>query len=366
MIPFLDIHKINKRFEAQLREAFSGFLDSGHYILGDAVRTFEQNFAAYCGVSHSIGVSNGLDALRLIFEAYKIMGKLQPGDEVIVPANTYIASILAISHSGLQPVLAEPDEKTFNISPETLEKHITPKTKAILVVHLYGRLANMEALQSICKKNRLLLVEDAAQAHGAVYKNGKKAGNLGDAAAFSFYPTKNLGALGDAGAVTTHNAELAAIILKLRNYGSEKKDLHEIQGYNHRLDEFQAAVLNIKLPYLDADNEKRIRMARTYLIAIKNDKITLPFHNNGKDHVFHLFVVRSGERDQLREFLLENGIETLIHYPVPPHQQGAYTAWNGLQLPVTEKIHKEVLSLPLHPALEPEDITRIIHVINSY
>ncbi len=366
MIRFLDVHKINARFKAEFQEAFSGFLDSGRYILGDAVAGFENSFANYCDVQHCIGTSNGLDALRLIFEACKVSGKLKAGDEVIVPANTYIASILAVSQSGLTPVLAEPDEHTFNSSPRAIEKAITPKTKAILAVHLYGQLAVTEQLQQISEKYRLLLIEDAAQAHGAIAANGKKAGNLGNAAAFSFYPTKNLGALGDAGAVTTNDPELASIILKLRNYGSEKKYYHPLQGYNCRLDELQAAFLNLKLPYLDADNEKRRVVANAYLSGIHNEKIQLPFYNGSKNHIFHQFVIRSPQRDRLREFLLKNGIETLIHYPVPPHKEKAYARWNHLHFPVTEKIHQEVLSLPVSPVMDTATVKKIIEVLNRF
>lgn len=366
MIPFLDVHKINARFKAELQELFSGFLDSGHYILGDAVSGFEQRFAAYCNAEYSIGTSNGLDALRLIFNAYKIMGKLKEGDAVIVPANTYIASVLAVSQSGLTPVLVEPDEKTFNIAPEEIEKAITSETKAVLAVHLYGQLADIKNIAQHCKKHGLLLIEDAAQAHGAVYKNEKKAGNLGDAAAFSFYPTKNLGALGDAGAVTTNNAELAALILQLRNYGSTKKNHYPLKGYNCRLDTLQAACLSLKLPYLDSDNEKRRAIARAYLKGIKNEHIRLPFYDDSKNHVFHLFVIRSRQRDNLKQFLFQNGIETLIHYPVPPHKQQAYKLWNRLSFPVTEKIHEEVLSLPVSPVMEPAEVENIITVLNNY
>lgn len=366
MIPFLDVHQLNARFRADLQQAFSDVLDSGHYILSPAVTDFEKRFAKYCGVAHSMGTSNGLDALRLIFEAFKVLGKLKTGDEVIVPANTYMASILAISQSGLTPVPAEPDEETFNIAPEAIEKAISPKTKAVLTVHLYGQLSAISYIKSICKNYRLLLIEDAAQAHGALYKNQKKAGNLGDAAAFSFYPTKNLGALGDAGAVTTNDEALATVILKLRNYGSIRKDEHHLKGYNCRLDALQAAFLTLKLPYLDADNEKRRAIAQTYLEGIKNKNIRLPFYDGSKNHVFHLFVIRSSQRDRLKQFLFQHGIETRIHYPTPPHKQQAYKAWNPLSFPVTEKIHKEVLSLPLNPVMKPEEIEKIVAVLNSY
>lgn len=366
MIRFLDVHKINARFEEELKKTFSGFLDSGRYILGEAVAAFEKDFAGYCGTRYCIGTSNGLDAMRLIFEAFKNLGKLKAGDEVIVPANTYIASILAVSQSGLKPVPVEPRATTFNIDPEEVEKAITPRTKAILAVHLYGQLVDTKVLKDISEKYRLLLIEDAAQAHGAGDTHGKKAGSFGDAAAFSFYPTKNLGALGDAGAVTTNDPELTSVIFKLRNYGCTEPYVHPLQGYNCRLDELQAAVLNLKLPYLDADNDRRRNHARTYITGIKNEAIQLPFYNESHNHVFHLFVIRSRQRDRLRKFLLENHIETLIHYPVPPHKQPAYKHWNSLRFPVTEKIHEEVVSLPLSPVTSASDIEKIIAAINSF
>jgi dTDP-4-amino-4,6-dideoxygalactose transaminase len=366
MIKFLDIHKLNVRFEVDFQKVFSDFLNSGTYILSNAVAAFEDSFAAYCGVKHSIGVSNGLDALQLIFEAYKILGTLKEGDEVIVPANTYIASMLAVSHARLKPILVEPYENTFTVNPQEVEKAITPKTKAVLPVHLYGQLTDMHSIGEIAKKYGLLVIEDAAQAHGAMDGSGKKAGSFGNAAAFSFYPTKNLGALGDAGAITTNDSELAAVILKLRNYGSEKKYHHLLKGYNHRLDALQAALLLVKLPFLDADNESRRSIARRYLSEIKNENLQLPFYEGSKNHVFHLFVIRSEQRDDLREFLLHRGIETLIHYPVPPHQQQAYSEWHHLHLPITEKIHKETLSLPINPVLMDEEIEELIRSVNLY
>lgn len=366
MISFLHLHKLNARFEADFKIAFSRFLNSGRYIMGDAVSGFEKHFAGYCGVAHCIGVSNGLDALQLIIEAYKVLGKLKEGDEIIVPANTYIASMLAVSHTRLKPIPVEPDEDTLNLNPHEIEKAITPQTKAILAVHLYGQLAAIEAIRNIGSKYGLLLIEDAAQAHGAVSKNGKKAGNLGDAAAFSFYPTKNLGALGDAGAVTTNDAALASVLQQLRNYGSAQKYHHPLKGYNHRLDEIQAAFLQLKLPYLDADNERRRQIANTYLREIKNSKIRLPFYDGSANHVFHLFVIRCAQRDRLQHFLAQNGIETLVHYPIPPHKQEAYAGWNHFSFPVTEKIHAEALSLPLHPALEDQEIQHLITTLNSF
>src|SRR5690606_4064633 len=286
MIKFLDLHQINARFETQFQKVFKRFLDSGHYILGDEVQQFETNFAAYCGTKHCIGTANGLDALILIFKAYIQLGKLQLGDEVLVPANTYIASILSIIHAGLKPVFVEPNPETFNISPSEIEKQITNKTKAILAVNLYGQLADMKNINAIAKKNNLLVIEDAAQAHGAVLSSKLKAGNLGHAAAFSFYPSKNLGALGDAGAVTTNDDELAECIRLMRNYGSKIKYEFEISGFNNRLDELQAAILNVKLPYLDSDNKHRQEIAKRYINEISNPKISLPFYNNDTSHVF--------------------------------------------------------------------------------
>ncbi|QRM89549.1 aminotransferase class V-fold PLP-dependent enzyme [Lacinutrix sp. WUR7] len=366
MIKFLDLHKINARFDIPFQEQFKQFLDSGYYILGKQVATFETNFASYCGTKHSIGTSNGLDALILIFKAYKELGLLQDGDEVIVPANTFIASFLAVIHSGLKPVFIEPDLVTYNLSLSEIEKQITPNTKAILAVHLYGQIADMQSINTLAEKHGLLVVEDAAQAHGAVYENNKKAGNLSDVAAFSFYPAKNLGALGDGGAITTNNDALAAVIRKLRNYGSSKKYLHDTIGFNNRLDEIQAAFLNIKLPKLDADNEKRREIAKRFISEIKNEKITLPFYDNSKNHVFHLFVILVEDRADFTSFLKQNEIETLIHYPIAPHKQEALKDFASLKLPVTELIHKNIVSLPISPVLTKKEITQIIQTINAY
>ncbi|WP_298513961.1 DegT/DnrJ/EryC1/StrS aminotransferase family protein [uncultured Kordia sp.] len=366
MIKFLDLHKLNARFEAEFQQEFNKFLDSGYYVLGNNVRSFEKEYAAYCGTKHCIGVSNGLDALILILEAYKILGKLQEGDEIIVPANTYIASILGITKAGLKPVLVEPNTETFNIEASAIEAAITWKTRAILVVHLYGQLADMSDIQSIAKKQNLLVMEDAAQAHGAMNSEGKRAGNISDAAGFSFYPTKNLGALGEAGAVTTNDSELAEIIAKLRNYGSSSKYVNQYKGVNNRLDEVQAAFLRVKLPHLDADNETRRQIALRYLNEIKNPLITLPNYQQDASHVFHQFVIRTKDRAGLQTYLQENGIGTLIHYEIPPHKQEAYKEWNHLHFPITEKIHAECVSLPISPILETEEVTQIISVLNNY
>lgn len=366
MIKFLDLHKINARFESQFQEQFQQFLDSGHYVLGNGVSQFETNFAAYCGSNQAIGVSNGLDALLLIFKGYLELGVLQKGDEVLVPANTYIASIIAIINSGLKPVFVEPNISTFNIEPLAIKEQLTPKTKAILAVHLYGQLCNMEAIIYTCKTHNLLLIEDAAQAHGAQDDNDVRAGNFGDAAAFSFYPSKNLGALGDAGAVTTNNEELATVIKQLRNYGTSSKYVNERVGFNNRLDEIQARFLDVKLQSLDSDNDKRRAVAKQYLQHIENKKVTLPYYNGTKNHVFHLFVVLVQNRDAFITYLKDNGVEAAIHYPVAPHHQNALKKYNTLSLPITEKIHRNCVSLPISPVMEAFEVERIISLVNAY
>lgn len=366
MIKFLDLHKINARFDALFQEQFKQLLDSSYYILGSQVAAFETNFADYCGAKNCIGTSNGLDALILIFKAYKELGLLKDNDEVIVPANTFIASFLAVIHAGLKPVFVEPDITTYNISVSELEKHITPNTKVILAVHLYGQIADMSNINALAKKHNLLVVEDAAQAHGAIHENNKRAGNLSDAAAFSFYPVKNLGALGDGGAVTTNNDALTEVIRKLRNYGSSKKYLHDTIGFNNRLDEIQAAFLNTKLQKLDEDNTKRRDVAKRFISEIENEKVTLPFYNDSKNHVFHLFVVLVENRAHFIKYLEKNKIETLIHYPVAPHKQKALKDFESLKLPITEHIHKNIVSLPISPVLTEQEITQIIQTINVY
>jgi dTDP-4-amino-4,6-dideoxygalactose transaminase len=365
MIYFLNLKKLNHPFEVAFQNKMKQFLDEGWYILGKEVKQFETNFAHYCGTKYCIGVGNGLDALVLIFKAYIQLGKLQKGDEVIVPANTYIASMLAILEADLIPVLVEPRAETFNLNPDAIEEKITTKTKAILAVHLYGQLAEMEAINTIATKHNLLVIEDAAQAHGAEWK-GVKAGNFGNAAGFSFYPGKNLGALGDAGAITTNEDALAAVLFQLRNYGSKVKYENEIIGVNSRLDELQATFLNIKLKQLDVQNEIRRSIAKRYFSGIKNDKIVLPTRNLFQNHVFHLFVIRTSNRAKLQNYLYENGIETLIHYPIAPHQQKAFANWNDLSFPITEKIHEEVLSIPLNSSLSEDEIQHIIATLNRY
>jgi dTDP-4-amino-4,6-dideoxygalactose transaminase len=372
MIKFLDLKKINAPYEIAFQEKLKSVLDNGWYILGNEVATFENNFTNYCGAKHCIGVGNGFDALVLIFKGYIQLGKLQKGDEVIVPANTYIASILAVLEADLVPVLVEPKLETYNINPDLISEKITSKTKAILVVHLYGQLAEMEKINEIAIQSNLIVVEDAAQAQGAVsdfrlqISDCRKSGNLSNAAAFSFYPGKNLGALGDGGAVVTNDSELAKVIQSLRNYGSEVKYQNEYIGVNSRLDEIQAAFLSVKLPHLDAENTIRKEIAKRYLKEIKNEKIVLPFWDLSDNHVFHLFVIRTENREHLQQYLLENGIQTVIHYPIPPHQQKAFKFWNHLSFPITEKIHKEVLSLPMSPVLTSEEVSFIVSILNQY
>lgn len=365
MIKFLDLKKINKPYEIAFQEKLQSVLENGWYILGNEVAAFESNFANYCGTKHCVGVGNGFDALVLIFKGYIQLGKLQKRDEVIVPANTYIASILAILEADLIPILVEPKLETYNLNPNLISEKITSKTKAILAVHLYGQLAEMDAINKIAQQNNLIVVEDAAQAHGAISDFGKS-GNVSNAAAFSFYPGKNLGALGDGGAVTSNDDALAKVIQSLRNYGSEAKYKNEYIGVNSRLDELQAAFLNVKLHNLDLENNYRKAIAKRYLSEIKNEKITLPYWDFSDNHVFHLFVIRTENRDDLQQFLLENGIQTVIHYPVPPHKQKAFLAWNHLSFPITEKIHKEVLSLPISPVFTIEEVDFIISILNNY
>jgi len=365
MIPFLDLKQVNERYRSEIETAVHEVLDSGWYILGEQVRRFEEEFAAYCGIKHCIGVGNGLDALTLILRAYA--DEWGPEAEVIVPANTYIASILAVTFSGLKPVPVEPSLDTYLIDPAEIEKKITSRTRAIMVVHLYGQVVNMRPVHELAQRYGLKIIEDAAQAHGAMWE-GKRAGSLGDAAGFSFYPGKNLGCLGDGGAVTTNDDELADRIYHLRNYGSRKKYYCSFKGANSRLDEMQAAILRVKLRHLDEDNENRRRVAVYYSANISNPLITLPAVASGDElsHVWHLFVIRTKERDRLQQYLRERGIETLIHYPVPPHKQLAYREWNHLEFPVTETIHREVLSLPMSPVLTEADMREVVRQINRF
>jgi dTDP-4-amino-4,6-dideoxygalactose transaminase len=367
MVKFLDLHKINSRFENEFSSLFNNFLDSGHYIKGKQVENFETNFAKYCETTFCVGVANGLDALTLIFKAFIELGKINKGDEVIVPANTYIASILSIINSGLKPVFVEPNEATYNVSLVEIQKHITNKTKAILAVHLYGQLADMSVINSIAEEYNLLVVEDAAQAHGAIATDSnKRAGNLSDAAAFSFYPSKNLGALGDAGAITTNNSDVYNCIKLLHNYGSSEKYKNEKIGINSRLDELQAGFLNIKLKYLDQDNSIRQKIANSYLEGIKNPKIKLPFYDSSKNHVFHVFVVRVNDRDDFVTYLSANNIGYLIHYPIAPHKQKAFSNYNSLKLELTESIHKTVVSIPISPVMINSEVEEVINILNNY
>lgn len=384
MIPFLDLKKINEPYETAFQEKLKLVLNNGWYILGKEVETFEKAFAEYCQAKYCIGVGNGFDALVLIFKGYIQLGKLQKGDEVIVPANTYIASILAILQADLVPVLVEPKLKTYNLNPDLIQEKITSQTKAVLAVHLYGQLAEMEKINEIAFQNNLLVIEDAAQSHGAIENsnnskfqipsrkedkiNNQKSAvrNQKSSAAYSFYPGKNLGCLGDGGAITTNDSELAKVLFALRNYGSQQKYYNEYIGINSRLDELQAGFLNLKLPNLDADNSKRRAIAKRYLTEIKNDKIILPYWDNSNNHVFHLFVIRTENRTDLQRYLTDNKIQTVIHYPVPPHKQNAFLEWNNVSFPITEKIHNEVLSLPISPVLTEEEVDFIIKTLNQY
>lgn len=366
MIPFLDLHKMNHRFEKEFKNKFTDFLDAGYYILGSNVKSFEKEFAAFCGTKYCIGVGNGLDALRLILEGYKTLRKLKNKDEVLVASNTYIATILAIKQAGLKPILVESEATTFNFNLEAISRSISNKTKAILPVHLYGQLAPMDAINQIAADNNLLVIEDAAQAHGAIANTGRLAGNLGGAAGFSFYPTKNLGALGDAGAITTNDPELAEVIRKLRNYGSSSKYVNEYIGFNSRLDDVQAALLRVKLPFLKQDNKRRQEIAHRYIAEICNPKIKLPTIINKKGHVFHLFVIQISNREAMIAHLTKHEVGYLIHYPIPPHQQEALVEFSNLNFPITEKIHQEVLSIPISPVLNNIEVQKIIEVLNSF
>lgn len=369
MIPFLDLKNINQQYRDELIAACTRVIDSGWYIGGQELEKFEHNFAQYCGAQYAIGVANGLDALILTLRAWKELGKLKSGDEVIVPSNTYIASILAISANDLTPVLVEPNPQSFNIDPSQIEAAITLKTKVILPVHLYGQLADMPAILAIAKKHHLLILEDSAQAHGAQVQ-GIKAGAWGDAAGFSFYPGKNLGALGDAGAITTNDPELAAMLKALRNYGSHEKYKNLVQGVNSRLDEIQAAMLDVKLTHLEQEIAKRREIANIYINKIKNPLLQLPLVDinalDQQQHVWHLFVIQTAHRHALQQHLADHGVQTLIHYPIPPHQQQAYQEWNHLSFPISEQIHAQVLSLPMGPTLTVQDAERVVQLCNDF
>lgn len=364
MINFLDLKAVNANYADELKAAAAKVIDSGWYIMGEELSAFESEFAEYCGTKYCIGVANGLDALILTLRAWKELGKLKAGDEVIVPANTYIASVLAITENGLKPVLVEPDEHTYNLCPVKVKSAITPNTKAILPVHLYGLISPMFELMDIAKQHNLLVLEDCAQAHGASI-GGKKAGSFGNAAGFSFYPGKNLGALGDAGAITTDDDELAQVLKALRNYGSHKKYENLYKGVNSRLDEIQAAMLRVKLKYLDSEIEYRRNIAELYLNNINNSDIKLPVAKERENHVWHLFVIMTENRLSLSKRLLDNHIQTLIHYPIPPHKQRAYPQLNDLTLELTEAIHEKVLSLPIGPTISNQEVLKVIDVLNN-
>ena len=365
MIPFLSLKDITAKYATEIHEAVSRVIDSGWYLLGKELSSFETNYANYIGIKYCIGVANGLDALTLIFRAYKELGILKDGDEVIVPANTYIASILAITENGLVPVLVEPRFDTLEIDDDIIESKITTKTRAIMIVHLYGRCAYTDKIGALCKKYNLRLVEDNAQAHGCMFGE-KRTGAIGDVAGHSFYPGKNLGALGDAGAVTTNDETLAQTIRSIANYGSSKKYVFEYCGRNSRLDEIQAAVLNVKLKHLDEDNTRRQQIATFYYDNIQNPYFTLPTRIADENNVYHLFPVFCEKRDELQQYLTEHGVQTIIHYPIPPHKQNCYKEWNGLSFPITERIANEELSLPISPVLTIEDAVNIVKHINAF
>lgn len=370
MIKFLDLHKVNESYSKEIDEALRRVKDSGWYLLGNENKAFENEYAQFIGTRYAVGCGNGLDALKLILRAYIELGVMKPGDEVIVPANTYIASILAISEVGLVPVLVEPSPVTFQINDELIEKALTPRTKAIMAVHLYGQCAVTPHLIDICRKYHLKLIEDNAQAHGCMYVDPegvrRRTGSLGDAAGHSFYPGKNLGALGDGGAVTTDDKMLADTIRILANYGSERKYVFKYCGYNSRLDELQAAILRAKLPHLDDDNNRRRHIARLYIDNISNPEITTPTVENFDSHVFHIFPILCNHREELQNYLSENGVQTLIHYPVPPHKQECYKEWNNLNLPVSESIHQRELSLPISPVMTDQEAMTVISLLNRF
>jgi dTDP-4-amino-4,6-dideoxygalactose transaminase len=365
MIKFLDLQKINAQYNEELKSAAKRVINSGWYLIGKEVENFEQNYASFCSVEHCLGVASGLDALRLIFKAYIEMGVIEKGDEVIVPANTYVASVLAITDNGLIPVFVESNEETFNLDSSLLHQALTKKTKAVLTVHLYGQISIDDQMLNFCSKNNLKLIEDAAQSHGAIW-NGKISGGIGDAAGHSFYPGKNLGALGDAGAVTTNDRKLAKVISALRNYGSYVKYENQYQGLNSRLDEIQAAFLNVKLKYIQKDIKARRLIANYYLDNITNSEIILPSVLNKNAHVWHLFVIRTKNRQKLQKYLSENEIQTLIHYPIPPYKQKAYLNFNKISFPLTESICNEILSIPISPNLSNDQTNFVVNALNNF
>lgn len=365
MIKFLDLKGITDLYADEIKLAINSVVDSGWYLQGNANKQFEADYAQYIGTNYCVGVANGLDALIWIYRAYIEMGVMQPGDEVIVPANTYIASILAITENGLKPVLVEPNIETLEMDDRLIEQAITPRTKSILIVHLYGRCAYTEKIGELCRKYNLKLVEDNAQAHGCRYR-GKRTGSIGDAAGHSFYPGKNLGALGDGGAVTTNDPELADCVRALANYGSQRKYVFKYCGRNSRLDEIQAAILDVKLRHLDDDNRRRQQIARYYYEHISNPLITLPRQMPDANNVYHIFPILCPERDRLQQYLTAQGIQTLIHYPIPPHKQECYKEWNTMNLPVTEQIHQQELSIPISQVLTDQEVREIVGILNTF
>ena len=365
MIKFLDLKGITEMYADEIKQAVNSVVDSGWYLQGNANKQFESDYAQYIGTNYCVGVANGLDALIWIYRAYIEMGVMQPGDEVIVPANTYIASILAITENGLKPVLVEPDITTLEIDDKLIEQAITPRTKSILIVHLYGRCAYTEKIGELCRKYNLKLVEDNAQAHGCRYR-GKRTGSIGDAAGHSFYPGKNLGAFGDGGAVTTNDEKLATCVRTLANYGSQKKYVFQYCGRNSRLDEIQAAILDVKLRHLDEDNSRRQHVAKYYYEHINNPLITMPTRLSDENNVYHIFPVLCPERDRLQQYLTENGIQALIHYPIPPHKQECYKEWNAMSLPITEQIHHQELSVPISQVLTNQEVREVVEILNAF
>lgn len=366
MIKYLDLQKITALYADEIHEAVARVVDSGWYLQGEENKRFEQEYADYIGTKYCVGVANGLDALIWILRAYLEMGVMQKGDEVIVPANTYIASILAITENGLTPVLVEPDIRTLEMDDSLIEKAITPRTKAVMIVHLYGRCAYTERIGDLCKKYGLKLIEDNAQGHGCLYQGKRRTGSLGDASGHSFYPGKNLGAFGDGGAVTTDDEELARTVRSLANYGSSKKYVFDYCGRNSRLDEIQAAVLSVKLKHLDDDNEVRRSVARYYLDHIENPAITLPLVEDWQANVFHVFPILCERRDALQQYLKDNGVQTIIHYPIPPHKQKCYSDWNEWSFPISERIHREELSLPISPVMTQEEVETVVELLNRW
>ena len=372
MIPFYDLKSINQAHNDEFINVVQRVVMSGYFMIGNETKEFEKKFAEFCNVSSCIGVGNGLDALTLVLKAFKLDGLIKDHDEILVPANTYIATILSIVANNLTPVLIEPDISTYNLDYNKIEEKISSKTKAIMVVHLYGQPADMDPINAIAKKYELKVIEDAAQAHGALYKD-KIIGSHSDACCFSFFPGKNLGALGDAGAITTNNKRIESLVRSLRNYGesifddiSERKYSNSFKGVNSRMDEIQAGFLSVKLDHLASDTNKRRKIAKFYLSKIKNKKLVLPKVPSWADPAWHLFVIRTENREKLRKYLTENNISTLIHYPIPPHKQKAFSEWNHLSFPITEKIHDQIISIPLYPKISKKDQLTIIDVLNNY